>query len=99
MKFWILHLKNCENSLKRIIVETLRFLVAFYRIHLSGNLGGVCRFTPSCSVYAEQALKEQPNFFGVTLVFKRLCRCHPFGPFGHDPVPSIERESFCAKNS
>ena len=97
MKLWIWLLKSCEETIKTFFINSLKFLVLFYRVHLSGNLGGVCRFTPSCSVYAEEVLRKYPNFFGVKLILKRLGRCHPLGPFGHDPVPSIERENCCAK--
>lgn len=97
MKLWILDLKGYEKWLNKAVVAVFKFIVLFYRVHLSGYFGGVCRFTPSCSVYAEQVLKQHPNFFGIKLVFKRLSRCHPFGPFGHDPVPSRESENCCAK--
>src|ERR1041385_1659759 len=46
-----------------------------------------CRFTPSCSAYALQALKTHGAFAGGRLAAKRICRCHPWGDCGHDPVP------------
>lgn len=97
MKHWILHLNACEKWLSKAVAAVFKFTVLFYRVHLAGYFGGVCRFNPSCSVYAEQVLKQHPSFYGIKLVLKRLSRCHPFGPFGYDPVPSRESENCCAK--
>lgn len=46
-----------------------------------------CRFTPSCSAYAAQAVNKYGLLKGGWLAVKRICRCHPFRPGGHDPVP------------
>ncbi len=46
-----------------------------------------CRFSPSCSNYALEALEKHGLIRGTTLATKRIFRCHPFGAFGHDPVP------------
>jgi putative membrane protein insertion efficiency factor len=53
---------------------------------LFGAAGG-CRFTPSCSAYALQALRERGLVTGAMLSAGRICRCHPWGGCGHDPVP------------
>lgn len=49
--------------------------------------GARCRHTPTCSEYAAEALKRHGAVKGGTLTVSRLCRCHPFGSHGHDPVP------------
>ncbi|MDD2619286.1 MAG: membrane protein insertion efficiency factor YidD [Syntrophomonadaceae bacterium] len=46
-----------------------------------------CRFYPSCSTYAIEALEKHGAFKGGWLAVKRICKCHPFNPGGHDPVP------------
>jgi putative membrane protein insertion efficiency factor len=51
-----------------------------------GPAGG-CRFTPTCSVYAADAVREHGAVRGSWLATKRLCRCHPWGGHGHDPIP------------
>ena len=48
---------------------------------------GCCRFTPTCSQYAYQAINKYGFIKGGWLALKRLCRCHPFGGHGYDPVP------------
>lgn len=48
---------------------------------------GACRYTPSCSTYAVEALREHGAVPGTVLAAKRICRCHPWGGCGHDPVP------------
>jgi uncharacterized protein len=53
---------------------------------LFGATGG-CRYTPTCSTYAMEALREHGTVAGTVLAAKRICRCHPWGGCGHDPVP------------
>ncbi len=62
-------------------------LVAAYRRWVSPLLGPHCRFGPSCSAYAAQALATHGAARGSWLALRRLARCHPFHPGGHDPVP------------
>lgn len=63
-------------------------LVRGYRLFLSPWLGSSCRFEPTCSVYALQALEGQGTAAGSYLVLSRLFRCHPWCAGGHDPVPT-----------
>jgi hypothetical protein len=67
-------------------------LVKGYRLLLSPWLGSSCRFTPSCSAYALQALERHGAAAGSYLTLARLVRCHPWCEGGHDPVP-LERPS------
>lgn len=75
----------------------LLFAVRLYRWIISPVLGaffgptGGCRFTPTCSAYAVEAIRTYGAMTGSWLTMKRLCRCHPWGTCGNDPVP--ERES------
>ena len=61
--------------------------VSAYRLVLSPLLGGFCRFEPSCSRYAEEALRRHGARRGLRLTAGRLMRCQPFHPGGLDPVP------------
>jgi putative membrane protein insertion efficiency factor len=69
-------------------------LVRLYRLLISPALAvffgpaAGCRFTPTCSVYAAEAVRNHGATRGSWLTAKRLCRCHPWGSCGHDPVPS-----------
>ena len=65
-------------------------LVWLYRKLISPLLGNNCRFDPSCSAYAETALREHGAFRGGWLAVKRISRCHPWGGSGYDPVPPAE---------
>lgn len=69
------------------MASALILLIDAYRVLLSPLLGGFCRFTPSCSVYAQEALKRHGARGGLGLAVRRLLRCHPFHPGGWDPVP------------
>lgn len=64
-------------------------LIGAYRRGISPLLGQRCRFAPSCSAYAEEALVVHGAGRGSWLAARRLVRCHPFHPGGHDPVPPV----------
>jgi len=61
--------------------------IKFYQAFLSPMLGPKCRFDPTCSHYAVEAIEEWGVVKGVWLGVKRIFKCHPWGPFGPDPVP------------
>jgi putative membrane protein insertion efficiency factor len=77
--------------------------IAFYRYILKPLLGtgsGHCRFYPSCSEYAEEAVKVHGFWRGATLTVRRLLSCHPFHAGGYDPVPDDWRVPFrCADHT
>lgn len=73
-----------------MIASALRFLVRGYRYFVSPLLAPSCRFHPSCSAYAEEALARHGALRGGWLAARRLCRCGPWNPGGHDPVPGRE---------
>ncbi|HEX5474028.1 MAG TPA: membrane protein insertion efficiency factor YidD [Vicinamibacterales bacterium] len=58
-----------------------------YQLLLSPIAGGACRFEPSCSAYAIEAIRRHGAARGSSLAVRRICRCHPFGASGLDPVP------------
>ena len=62
-------------------------VVKGYRLFLSPWLGSACRFEPTCSAYALQALEQHGAAAGSYLTVRRLVRCHPWCDGGHDPVP------------
>jgi len=78
----------------------LRILILTYRYTLSSFLGGQCRFLPTCSAYADEAIRIHGPVTGGKLALNRLCRCHPWsflGPRrglreGFDPVPAHVKE-------
>jgi hypothetical protein len=65
----------------------LRGLIWVYQLALSPILGRQCRFYPSCSNYAREAIARYGPFKGSLMMVKRILRCHPFHPGGIDPVP------------
>jgi len=71
------------------VTALLLLLVRGYRRFVSPWLGQRCRFAPSCSAYAEEALRRHGALRGGGLALRRLARCHPFHPGGHDPVPDV----------
>jgi uncharacterized protein len=72
-----------------MIRRTLVLLVRLYQRLVSPLLPPACRFYPSCSAYAVQALERHGAIAGSWLTVRRLCRCHPFHPGGIDPVPDF----------
>jgi putative membrane protein insertion efficiency factor len=61
--------------------------VRFYQVAISPMLPPRCRYTPTCSQYAVEALQKHGAYKGSMLALRRICRCHPFGGSGYDPVP------------
>ena len=68
-----------------------QFPVHLYRWFLSPYLGRQCRFEPSCSAYALEAIEKHGVLHGYGFAVKRICRCHPWGAAGYDPVPEARR--------
>ena len=73
--------------MKRYAALPFILLLRLYRLVVSPWLGSRCRFHPSCSAYAQEALEQHGLFKGVWLSLIRVGRCHPWHPGGYDPVP------------
>lgn len=73
--------------MRALLVELLLLPLRFYKWALSPLLPPMCRFHPSCSVYAMGAIAVHGPVKGVFLAARRVTRCHPFNPGGLDPVP------------
>lgn len=72
---------------KRIAIAPFVGLVRLYQLCISPLTPAACRFTPTCSQYAVEALKKHGLIKGGWLTIKRIARCHPWGGSGYDPVP------------
>ena len=75
------------SRLRSVPKKAALFLLRLYKRFISPLLPPACRFQPTCSVYAMQAIEKYGLIKGGWLAVKRLCRCHPFHPGGYDPVP------------
>ncbi|MBT8086534.1 MAG: membrane protein insertion efficiency factor YidD [Gammaproteobacteria bacterium] len=71
------------------MARPLIWLVKLYRFAISPWLGGNCRFEPTCSSYAIEALQTHGVLYGGWLAVRRISRCHPWGSSGYDPVPEV----------
>jgi len=71
------------GAVGRVLLAVIRF----YRMAISPSRPPVCRFTPSCSAFAVEAIELHGAARGSWLALRRLLRCHPFHAGGHDPVP------------
>ena len=74
-------------TLRSVAVMPLVALLKIYQYAISPLLGSRCRFDPSCSQYAVEALQRHGVFKGSWLAARRVGRCHPWHPGGYDPVP------------
>ncbi|GAB4389095.1 MAG: membrane protein insertion efficiency factor YidD [Thermodesulfovibrionales bacterium] len=77
--------------LSALAKKALLAAIDAYRFALSPLLGGNCRFTPSCSQYAREAVELHGPAKGSLLAARRVLRCHPFHPGGYDPVEPAEK--------
>jgi putative membrane protein insertion efficiency factor len=82
-------------GLRRVAIRLAQMPVHLYRLTLSPLIGPVCRYQPTCSAYALEALEKHGPIVGVWLTLRRLARCHPVkwlgGGEGYDPVPAPHR--------
>jgi putative membrane protein insertion efficiency factor len=81
-------------ALQWVLQSALTGLVKGYRFFLSPWLGSNCRFNPTCSLYALQALERHGPWAGSYLAGRRLLRCHPGCAGGHDPIPEHKPRLF-----
>ncbi|MDR3460484.1 MAG: membrane protein insertion efficiency factor YidD [Verrucomicrobiae bacterium] len=77
---------NLFQHILILAIRAYRLVVSPAQVFLFGPDAG-CRFTPTCSAYALEAVRVHGAIAGTALAAKRICRCHPWGACGHDPVP------------
>ncbi|MCH4895302.1 MAG: membrane protein insertion efficiency factor YidD [Marinifilaceae bacterium] len=73
--------------MRKVLIFILLLPIKFYQRFISPMTPSACRFTPTCSEYAAQALKKHGPIKGLFLAIKRILRCNPWGGSGYDPVP------------
>ncbi len=73
--------------MRLIFSITIRSVIILYQRLISPLIQPSCRFTPTCSQYALEAIKKHGPYRGTLLSIKRILRCHPWGGHGHEPVP------------
>ncbi|MBP6947649.1 MAG: membrane protein insertion efficiency factor YidD [Bacteroidales bacterium] len=82
-RFWL----KLLTVARKVVIFPLLILLKFYKFFISPYVGNACRYSPTCSVYAMEALRKHGLFKGSYLAVKRILRCHPWGGSGYDPVP------------
>jgi uncharacterized protein len=82
-------LASAKEQLSSALASLLIGLIRIYQWTLSPLLGGCCRFEPSCSRYSVLCIQRLGPFRGALFGLRRLLRCHPFCPGGHDPPPEM----------
>jgi len=91
MKLWKKWWARLSAILSSALTRAALLLLAVYRAVFSALItslfGDVCRFQPTCSQYSQIAFQQHPPLKAGWLTLRRLCKCHPLGPFGYDPVP------------
>ena len=75
------------SGLRRLFILLLTLPILFYNGAISPLTPPSCRFTPSCSTYALEAIRRHGPIYGLYLALRRILRCHPWGGSGYDPVP------------
>ena len=86
-------MKKRSTALPSLGRGALLGLLRVYRLAISPALGPACRYEPSCSAYAEEAIRRFGPWRGTGLALRRLLRCHPFARGGLDPVPALASPS------
>ena len=73
--------------IRKLLTKILLLPIYFYRGYISPLIPPSCRFTPTCSQYAMEAIQKYGPFKGLHLAVRRILKCHPWGGSGYDPVP------------
>lgn len=82
-----------KGLLTSMASKTLIAFVRLYQLLISPLLGANCRYQPTCSAYALEAVERFGPLHGSWIAVKRIARCHPFGGSGYDPVPDPGRDN------
>ncbi len=85
-------LKNPAKMIMGFFSFLLILPIRFYQVAISPLLPAACRFTPTCSQYAVEAIRIHGPLRGLWLALRRILRCHPWGGSGYDPVPPKRSE-------
>ena len=80
-------MKTLLHWLKKLVIWLLLLPIYFYKTAISPLTPPSCRFSPSCSTYAIEAIRRHGPLRGLYLAIRRILRCHPWGGSGYDPVP------------
>lgn len=80
-------MKSVFRWIKKAVGKCFLLLIKFYQRCISPLTPSFCRYTPTCSQYAKEAIEKYGPFRGGWLALKRIARCNPFGGSGYDPVP------------
>jgi putative membrane protein insertion efficiency factor len=83
MNIW----RTIGRAFSKALTAVLLLPIRFYQVCISPMTPPSCRFTPTCSEYARQALVKHGPIKGLWLAVRRILRCHPWGGSGYDPVP------------
>ncbi|MCF0183778.1 MAG: membrane protein insertion efficiency factor YidD [Bacteroidaceae bacterium] len=75
------------KALRQLLIRLLTLPIVFYQRCISPLTPPACRFTPTCSQYALEAIRKHGPLRGLYLAVRRILRCHPWGGSGYDPVP------------
>lgn len=81
------------TSMRKVTTAVVKAPILLYRYTFSAIAGRECRYLPTCSQYAEEAIERHGAWKGLWLTTARLCRCNPWGASGFDPVPDLQNEA------
>lgn len=80
-------MRHIIQWVRKLFVWLLLLPIYFYKVAISPLTPPSCRYTPSCSTYAVEAIRKHGPLRGLYLAVRRILRCHPWGGSGYDPVP------------
>jgi putative membrane protein insertion efficiency factor len=83
----IARLRGVWRTVARLPRRSGHYLIRFYQLTFSAFAGRQCRYLPTCSSYMDEAIARHGLYAGAMMGLARICRCHPMGNYGFDPVP------------